>query len=183
MNLHLILASLTATLSLGIAAQAAPAKVACVGDSITFGTGLKPGETRYPQVLATLMGRTLTSEASAIPEKRQATTRARQDAGTAAPGNTSKPWNSRRIFISATLASTTRAAGGTPNCSPKAMTLCFMRGKTPIPKHGSLPGGCWGRTTAARSTRRHFPATAIRTYVNMQARTTAHPPTARKRKN
>ena len=39
MNLHLILASLTATLSLGIAAQAAPAKVACVGDSITFGTG------------------------------------------------------------------------------------------------------------------------------------------------
>ena len=56
MNLHLILASLTATLSLGIAAQAAPAKVACVGDSITFGTGLKPGETRYPQVLATLMG-------------------------------------------------------------------------------------------------------------------------------
>ena len=43
MNLHLILASLTATLSLGIAAQAAPAKVACVGDSITFGTGLKPG--------------------------------------------------------------------------------------------------------------------------------------------
>ena len=29
----------------------------------------------------------------------------------------------------------------------------------------------------------HFPATAIRTYVNMQARTTAHPPTARKRKN
>ena len=55
MNLHLILASLTATLSLGIAAQAAPAKVACVGDSITFGTGLKPGETRYPQVLATLM--------------------------------------------------------------------------------------------------------------------------------
>ena len=56
MNLHLFLASLAATLSLGIAAQASPAKVACVGDSITFGSGLKPGEARYPQVLATLMG-------------------------------------------------------------------------------------------------------------------------------
>ena len=44
MNLHLFLASLAATLSLGIAAQASPAKVACVGDSITFGSGLKPGE-------------------------------------------------------------------------------------------------------------------------------------------
>ena len=42
MNLHLFLASLAATLSLGIAAQASPAKVACVGDSITFGSGLKP---------------------------------------------------------------------------------------------------------------------------------------------
>ena len=46
MNLHLFLASLAATLSLGIAAQASPAKVACVGDSITFGSGLKPGEAR-----------------------------------------------------------------------------------------------------------------------------------------
>ena len=32
MNLHLLIASLTATLSLGMAAQASPAKVACVGD-------------------------------------------------------------------------------------------------------------------------------------------------------
>ena len=174
MNLHLFLASLAATLSLGIAAQASPAKVACVGDSITFGSGLKPGEARYPQVLATLM---------AIPEKRRATIRAKQDAGTAAPGNTSKPWTSRRIFIFATLASTIQADGGTPNYSPKAMKRCSRHGKTPIPKHGSLPGACWGRTTAARSTKRHSPATAIRTYANMQARTTAPPPTARKRKN
>lgn len=42
MNLHLFLASLAATLSLGIAAQASPAKVACVGDSITFAPALNP---------------------------------------------------------------------------------------------------------------------------------------------
>lgn len=183
MNLHLFLASLAATLSLGIAAQASPAKVACVGDSITFGSGLKPGEARYPQVLATLMGPDFDVRGFGNPGKRRATIRAKQDAGTAAPGNTSKPWTSRRIFIFATLASTTQADGGTPNYSPKAMKRCSRHGKTPIPKHGSLPGACWGRTTAARSTKRHSPATAIRTYANMQARTTAPPPTARKRKN
>ncbi|MFR1411277.1 MAG: GDSL-type esterase/lipase family protein [Akkermansia sp.] len=56
MNLHLLFASLAATLSLGFAVQAAPTKIACVGDSITFGSGLKPGDARYPEVLATLMG-------------------------------------------------------------------------------------------------------------------------------
>lgn len=56
MNLHLFFTSLAAAVSLGIAAQAAPAKIACVGDSITFGSGLKPGDARYPQVLAALMG-------------------------------------------------------------------------------------------------------------------------------
>ena len=56
MNLHLLFASLAAALSLGTAAQAVPTKVACVGDSITFGSGLKPGDARYPQVLGTLMG-------------------------------------------------------------------------------------------------------------------------------
>ena len=172
MNLHLFLASLAATLSLGIAAQASPAKVACVGDSITFGSGLKPGEARYPQVLATLMGPDFDVRGFGNPGK---------TAGDY-PGQAGR-WTSRRIFISATLASTTRADGGTPNCSPKAMKRCSRHGKTPIPKHGSLPGACWGRTTAARSTKRHSPATAIRTYANMQARTTAPPPTARKRKN
>ena len=56
MNLHLLFASLAAALSLGTAAQAVPTKVACVGDSITFGSGLQPGDARYPQVLGTLMG-------------------------------------------------------------------------------------------------------------------------------
>lgn len=56
MQLNLIFTSLAAALALGCAAQADPAKIACVGDSITFGSGLKPGDARYPQVLATLMG-------------------------------------------------------------------------------------------------------------------------------
>lgn len=56
MNLHLLLTSITAALTLGMAAHSAPTKIACVGDSITFGTGLKPGDARYPQVLGTLMG-------------------------------------------------------------------------------------------------------------------------------
>lgn len=46
MNLHLLFASLAAALSLGTAAQAVPTKVACVGDSITF--GLRPQTRRCP---------------------------------------------------------------------------------------------------------------------------------------
>ena len=50
-----IIASVLSALFIG-SLHAAPVKVACVGDSITFGSGLKPGDARYPQVLATLMG-------------------------------------------------------------------------------------------------------------------------------
>lgn len=56
MHIHLRFAALTAALFLGITAQAAPTKIACVGDSITFGSGLKTEDLRYPQVLAALMG-------------------------------------------------------------------------------------------------------------------------------
>lgn len=56
MNLHLIFAAITASFSLGIVTHASPTKIACVGDSITFGTGLKPNDARYPQVLGILMG-------------------------------------------------------------------------------------------------------------------------------
>lgn len=52
MNLHLLFASLAAALSLGHRGTAVPTKVACVGDSITFGSGLKPGDARYPRCLA-----------------------------------------------------------------------------------------------------------------------------------
>lgn len=50
-----ILSSILVALSL-TALQAAPVKIACVGDSITFGAGLKPGDARYPEILAKLMG-------------------------------------------------------------------------------------------------------------------------------
>lgn len=119
MNLHLLFASLAAALSLGTAAQAVPTKVACVGDSITFGSGLKPGDARYPQVLGTLMGPDFDVRGFGNPGKTAATIRAKWAAGTAAPRNTSNPWNSRRTFTSATWASTIRAAGGTPSCSPR----------------------------------------------------------------
>lgn len=56
MHLKLLFTSLAAVLSLGLAAHAEPTKIACVGDSITFGSGLKPGDARYPQVLGILMG-------------------------------------------------------------------------------------------------------------------------------
>lgn len=183
MNLHLFLASLVATLSLGIAAQASPAKVACVGDSITFGTGLKPGEARYPQVLATLMGPDFDVRGFGNPGK---------TAGDY-PGQAGRWYGSTRehkqaldfkadIYI-CNLGINDTGRWWNPELFSKGYEVLLQAWKTPIPKHGSLPGACWGRTTAARSTKRHSPATAIRTYANMQARTMAPPPTARKRKN
>lgn len=108
MNLHLLFASLAATLSLGFAVQAAPTKIACVGDSITFGSGLKPGDARYPEVLATLMGPGYDVKGFGNPGKTAGDYPGRQAAGSEAPPSTSRPWTSRLTFISATWASTIR---------------------------------------------------------------------------
>ena len=169
MNLHLFLASLAATLSLGIAAQASPAKVACVGDSITFGSGLKPGEARYPQVLATLMGPDFDVRGFGNPGK---------TAGDY-PGQAGRWYGSTRehkqaldfkadIYI-CNLGINDTGRWWNPELFSKGYEALLQAWKNANPKARFFAWGYrWGRTTAARSTKRHSPATAIRTYANMR---------------
>lgn len=183
MNLHLFLASLAATLSLGIAAQASPAKVACVGDSITFGSGLKPGEARYPQVLATLMGPDFDVRGFGNPGK---------TAGDY-PGQAGRWYGSTRehkqaldfkadIYI-CNLGINDTGRWWNPELFSKGYEALLQAWKNANPKARFFAWGLLGPDYRGPLNKRHSPATAIRTYANMQARTTAPPPTARKRKN
>lgn len=58
MSIKRLITLLTALITISSASDAkqSPTTVACVGDSITFGYGLKPADKRYPQVLQELLG-------------------------------------------------------------------------------------------------------------------------------